>query len=263
MTKMLSTAAAAFAAAAAVTLAGPAAVAAPVHVDVRPYVSNGKVVTGGFDDEANVNYPSLRVFGFDFREDPLDPYFIADPGFNAPAGALPAGSELRFTVPGAAQASLPRTLSYWNGAGPVSLAAVPGGESFRLNFGAASNLTIPGGNTAPLDGFAVGTTSAGGGIHRHLNSFLNGPDGNSTPGDGSVAADGIYVLPMRLAVTGSSVLPSDTFYLVFNNGLSEAAHDEAMEFVEANVVPEPATAGLAAVAGVGLLARRRRGGLTA
>ena len=228
------------------------------HADVSPRVSNGRIVTDAFDDAAGAVTPGGRVFAYDFGEDPLDPYFAADPGFNAFAGSgLPAGGQLRFDVVGAASLGLPANLSYWNGAGTeVSLTAAPAGEALRLNLG-AQNVTVGSGTTG-LAGFAIGTAAADGSLHRHLNSFLLGPDGNAEAGDGVVPAAGVYVVPIELTSSDAAVADSAPLFLVFNNGLSEAAHDRAVEYVEASLVPEPAALGLIGWGASALLSGRRR-----
>ena len=98
-------------------LALPAAASAQ-HADISPRVQAGRIVADAFDDATGETTPDPRVFGYDFQEDPLDPYFAADPGFNARAGSgLPAGSQLGFGVPGGARFGLPANLSYWGGTG--------------------------------------------------------------------------------------------------------------------------------------------------
>src|SRR3954468_6167119 len=87
------------------------------HEDVLPYGLGGKVVTGGHDDVLGTNNITQRVFGYDFGEDPSDPYIIGDPGFNNGAfavglypndGLLPPGFTLGLNVL--------TNLQYWNGA---------------------------------------------------------------------------------------------------------------------------------------------------
>lgn len=229
---------------------------AMAHSDIRPRVEMSKIVTDGFSDADGTTQTNLHVFGFDFAENPDDPFFVQDPGFNAPTGSgLPVSSQLAFNLPG--------VLLYWNGTGDASFSPVATGESLVLNFG-ASTRTITGASAAQ-SGFNIQTIGAGGAVHRHLSAFLNGPDGNAVPaapgswgtGDGIQPADGIYLFSMELFVTpAGGVAGSDPIYVVFKNGLDEASHDLAMEWVSANLVPEPGSALLLA-APVMLLMRRR------
>lgn len=230
------------------------------HADVVPRVENGRIVTGGHEDATGEEFPSLRVFGYDFGEDPLDPYFAADPGFNAPAGSLPGNSQLRFDIPSSAAAGLPVNLSYWDGTGGVTFTAPASGETLRINLG-AQNATL-GSGTGAVAGFAIATATSEGSLHRHLNALLNGSDGNNDPADGNPPAGGIYVLSMELSSSDPAVAPSLPIYLVYNNGLSEEAHGAAIDFVRTNIIPEPGAATLL-VLPLATLLRRRRNGLYA
>lgn len=125
----------------------PAALQAQ-HADIVPRVEDGRIVTGGHDHGSGEEFPNLRVFGYDFGEDPADPYFASDPGLEAePGSGLPGGSQLRFDIPGAGAAGLPATLSYWDGTGDVTFAAPAGGETLRLNLG-SQNATAGSGTGA-------------------------------------------------------------------------------------------------------------------
>jgi len=241
----------------AMLLAGFFASRAQAHSDITPRVVNNRLQTDATDDGTGVATSNVRVFGYDFQEEIDDPYFIADPGFNTPAGGLPPASQLFFSIPGASASGLTRSLSYWNGSGPVSFGPVPSSEALRLELGSQS-LTITGTTTAPQAGFALGTAAAGGSFHRHLGSALLGADGNATAGDGVVPANGIYVIPMALSSSEAGVQGSPTIWVVYNNGLSEAVHDVAIDHIEANVVPEPASAGLLMLGGLLTLVRRPR-----
>ncbi|MFW5840133.1 MAG: PEP-CTERM sorting domain-containing protein, partial [Planctomycetota bacterium] len=66
---------------------------------------------------------------------------------------------------------------------------------------------------------------------------------------------GMYAFQIGLAlVDGSETYRSEPLWVVFNNGLDEHAHEEAMAYL----VPEPASIFLLAGAGGWLVARRRR-----
>lgn len=232
---------------------------AMAHSDVRPRVENSKIVTDGFSDADGATQTNSRVFGFDFGENPDDPFFAQDPGFNSPVGSgLPASSQLGF--------NLPDDLFFWNGTGDVAFSLVTSGESLVLNFGASSR-SITGTDTAQA-GFTIQSISAGGAVHRHLNAFLNGPDGNAIPaspgtwgaGDGIEAADGIYLFSMELFVApAAGIAGSDPIYILFNNRLEEAAHDRALDWANERIVPEPGGLfGLAASSMLLALRRARR-----
>lgn len=222
------------------------------HADVRPYVENGQIKTGGFNDATSDFAPGLRAFGYDFGEDPSQPYFTQDPGFNAASSSgLPSASQLIFNIVGSATLGLPANLSYWNGVGPVTFATTPAAETLTLNFG-SQNVLVDN-STSSVAGFSLQTVTASGAVHRHLNAFLNAPT-DPTPG--------IYLLPLELQSSDLSLATSTPFFIVYNNGMSETVHDAAISWVQDNlVVPEP-NAGLhflifASVCGICRTRRRK------
>jgi len=209
-----------FAAAACCAVAFPTVVRAQapfvIDNDVQPRVLAGKIVTDAIDDATGDVTPDVRHFGYAFGEDPKDPYFLQDPGFEALAGSgLPAGSVLSFNVD--------RHLAYWDGTGPVSFTTSPTGETLRFNLG-LDDVTI-GGSTGQQPGLTIATVAPGGTLHRHLNTFLQGPGGGGAP------ADGVYFTNIRLVSSAGSVAPSDALYLIFNNGATESQFDAALQYV--------------------------------
>jgi hypothetical protein len=219
-------------------LAATAGFAQGQHVDIRPYVQNNQIATDGYDDATSDIVPNLRVFGYDFQEDVLDPYFASDPGFNAAAGSgLPGGSQLRFNILDAAAFGLSGNLSYWNGNDAdsiapgiqVAFATVPSGETLTLSL--ASSTVAVGSGTGEQAGFNIQNVTASGSVHRHLSSVLNGSGGNP--------ADGIYLIPFELTSSLVSIADSKPLFLVYNNGNTEEMHDLAITWVEENLVPIP------------------------
>jgi hypothetical protein len=217
------------------------------HADIVARAEGGRIVTSGHIDATNEDIPGLRVFALDFGEDPLDPFFAADPGFNSPAGALPPGSQLRFDIPSAAAVGLPSNLAYWNGQNEVTFGTSPAGSSLRLSLG-SQDRTISAG-IEPISGFSIGLAGADGSLHRHLSSLLLG----SPPAE---PAPGIYLISLQLVSSDPSFALSDHLYLLYNNGLPEEAHDAAIEFVQSNLVPEPSCT-LALILLSALVPRRR------
>jgi hypothetical protein len=228
-------------------------VAAPslalAHFDVVAYEDNGKIATGGHDDGTNEDIVSTRVFGYDFGEEPGDPYFIGDPGFNNGAfaigvfpnnGLLPASKTLGFNVT--------TNLLYWDGTGSVAFAPAPAGVSLGLQR-SSSTVHISGtGQTGTVP--TISSTGASGRVHEHLGSLLQFSDDTNPAAPN--APDGIYVVGIELTLPDSGLANSDPIYLVYNALVDEEVHDEAMAYVEAQLVPEPASWLLACV-GMGLV----------
>jgi len=246
----------------AMILAFTSAVAARAqHADVVPYAVGGKILTGSHSDVTLEDHLEVRVFGYDFGEDPGDPYYIGDPGFNNGGfaigvfpnnGLLPTGFTLGFDVA--------TNLQYWDGAGAVNFAAAPLDVTLGLQRGS---------NTVEVSGIGqsgtvptIGSTGVSGRVHEHLGSLLNHTADGVNPALPN-APDGIYMLGLTLKLPGSGVEDSDILYFVYNNGLDEVEHDLAMDWVyDTLVVPEPsgvllAGSALGAMALVGWRKRRR------
>src|SRR5258706_3424785 len=186
--------------------------------DLLPKVVSNKLVTGAHFDPTGEDLENVRVFGWAFQSDSLDPYFIQDPGFNAPAGmGLPSGTAFGFDVLS--------SLTFWNGSGVPTFGPAPTSESLLYTFGIKS--TTIAGSSGVQPGFSIGTVAADGSVHKHLNAFLNGPDGNSDPSDGGLPANGVYSFSFRITDTGAGIAASDPLYAVYGNGASTAAIDRA------------------------------------
>lgn len=220
------------------------------HADVSPGVTGGHITTDGYDDSTSSLIPNLRVFGYDFGEDPIDPYFAEDPGFrslpHAQGGTFPSNAGLSFDIASDFQ--------YWTGSG---FGAVPSGESLHLERGSFS-VDVGTGETLPKTGLLIGNSDATGVVHEHLSAFLFGSDGNAVAGDGIEPAAGVYMVSLTLRTNAAGIEDSDPIWIVYNNGLPEEDHDAAIEWVQSNLVPEPTSAMLLLVGGGFVLAYRNR-----
>lgn len=177
---------------------------------------NGTLITGGFDHTTGtVINPSQRVFAADFGIDPAFPFSTDEPGFTSDL----LGSTVTI--------NLLQGLGRWNGAGfdaaTSSLFASYGGQDATSTAGGAF-------------GFLVTT-----GLDLHPEFTLVDP------------LDGVYLASFTASSAGYAT--SESFYVLFNLGESEIDHDEAIEWVEANLVPAP---GALALLAAGVLAGRRR-----
>lgn len=213
-------------------------------IDVRPLVVGGRITTNGFDDGTGDVFPGQRVFLYEFLEDPGDPFFTSDPGFNAPSssGLLP-GSQLKFNVLSGSLFGLPANLSYWDGNGSPSFGLVPHDESLNWTLG-SSSITV-GNSLGDQTGYTLQTVPGGGAIHKHLSAFLNGSGGDDpTPG--------VYLLTAELVSSDPGTVKSSPFVVLYGNGVDEEAADAALAYAEALLVPEPSSMTLTGLAGVGL-----------
>jgi hypothetical protein len=230
------------------------------HDDVVPYSDLTKLLTGGHSDLEETTSVVQLVFGYDFGEDPADPWVIGDPGFNngssftgsfANSGLLPASGNLTLSVYGGSYGSL----QYWNGVGSPAFAPVTGGTEIILDSGTPF-LRIGGSTTS--GSMSIGAIAAGR-MHKHANSLI-GSGGSGANFDTPGAANGFYAFGATLSVPDSGLLASDPIYMVYNVGMSEALHDQAIDFYNVQVVPEPSSLALAGIGavGAGLAALRSR-----
>ena len=177
---------------------------------------NGTLITGGFDHTTGtVINPSQRVFAADFGIDSAFPFSTDEPGFTSDL----LGSTVTI--------NLLQGLGRWNGAGfdaaTSSLFASYGGQDATSTAGGSFGFLV----TAGLD--------------LHPEFTLVDP------------LDGVYLASFTASSAGYAT--SESFYVLFNLGESEIDHDEAIEWVEANLVPAP---GALALLAAGVLAGRRR-----
>jgi hypothetical protein len=235
------------------------------HYDIVPYATGtgigASLLTGGYGDLGGLpTEQNMNVFGYDFGE--TDPFFAGDPGFNNSSafttgifpndGELPSGSLMLSVFSGTYG-----SLRYWDGTGEANFVPVTGGIEINLNRG-GSNLRV--GATTTSGAVTIATVPAvgptAGRVHQHLTTSIGeGGSGSSFAPLG--APDGLYAFGATLSVGG---LVSDPIYFVFNQGMSEAIHDEGIDFYSAHAVPEPSSIALAGLGVAGLVgaALRRR-----
>lgn len=216
--------------------------------------ANNQLVVGSFEFDTNTGAIGQRVFEGEFD----DAFVTADPGFNSvaqaavPSGflALPGSTAVNFTMNAFTIAGQTSNLFFWDGVDHDNVAFAPVSAGYSLEMTRTGFSAVANGSASNVAGFNIQTTNANGSMHRHLEFILSAPAADSTP------ADGFYMIGLTFDVVGTT--PSDPIWIIFGAGdHDEDAHHEAVEWVEANLVPEPASLSLLGL-GAMLLVRRRR-----
>ena len=214
------------------------------HSDIEFTYDGGRIAVE-FGDEG-------PVFEGEFPTDGIDLQFTSEPGFASEleeGGGIGADDQIVYNVQS--------DLLFWND----GFKPVPNNAQLRIVNRPPSPLvpdTILGASTGAQPGSfdpamnRVGAADADGDFHSDLDFFLE-PKG--------VAADpsmfGAYGFKLALSTDATGVGDSDPFAMVFNYGLEEAQFEEGVEAF-ANMVPEPGSAVLLALAVFGALPLVRR-----
>ncbi|MFY7865238.1 hypothetical protein [Roseateles sp.] len=205
--------------------------------DIAVSAQNGKLMVGGAHFETH-GVTGFNIYEADFGDLASGPWATKDPGFQTQGSdLLKPGALISFEGVG--------KLSFWNGsAWNVAQAGV--GVSVADVYQDALTTWNASGVT-PGETAYVSEVSLSGTIHDHLKMSV-------TPN----AAVGAYMIEMKL--TSADYTSSDSFYIVFNRGLADAAFESSVEALVTAPVPELGTYALmfAGLLGVGLMVRRRQ-----
>jgi hypothetical protein len=181
------------------------------HFDIGVRVSDGVLHT---DSLGTKGATPARVFPATFGDTGVA-RFTSNPGFDAAIGTFSAGTRVGFN----ALSGLRRFTG--TSVEPVTV------ERLEVKFLTLVTLI---GNDA-TNGFDLAVQSNGG-YHRHFNFTLKANGGN-------LPASCIYVAEFELYTTDGVTLPSAPFFVVFNDGRSSVEHNDAIAWVESNLVETP------------------------
>ncbi len=195
--------------------------AADVHsADFIPAVQDGKLVVGAVDpDLGQVVYPSpikaavLGAEGF--------PNFTNDPGFNSELGALNPGMTIGFNILRA-----PRIWDETN----MNFDTIAS-EQITVRAAGQNILTPLSDVVVPGVVFGQASFDASASFHHHMQYLLNG----AIP----PAIDGVWLLELELWSESSSIEASDPLYIVFGQGDGEDDIEDAIAWIEDNLIGSP------------------------
>ena len=201
-------------------LSAAAALGGDIHaVDFVLAVENNQIMTGAVGGDGSVIFPS-RVKSAVFGAEGF-PNFTNDPGFTSRLGDLIPGMSIGFTILGA-----PRVWDIDN-QNFDTLA----GETITVR-GAGQDILAPS-TDVPVMGIVFGQAALDPGafFHHHLQYLLNG----GLPPQ----VDGVWLLQLQLWSETGSVMPSDPLFLVFAQGSGEGKLQNAIDYVENELIATP------------------------
>jgi len=151
-------------------------------------------------------------------------FWTDEPGFDSHPGLFPAGSSVGFNILDA--------LKKWNGNG-FDILDPNTDETLTVSFLFGSTFATCQTGAGFVEGFDI-PVAGDGSWHKHLGYTLNGV-GNNNPNDG------IYLLALEIYNTSSepNITSSNPFWIVFNLGMSEDDHHNAIHWVNENLSQLP------------------------
>lgn len=144
--------------------------------------------------------------------------FTDSPGFDTPSGTFFSSVQIGVNVL--------RALRLWDGdAFPMDASGIPA-ERIQLRKLPFGTILTPTTDTF-TPGFGI-TTGSGGSFHQHMGFTLQAP-----------AAPGIYLMEFEIWTSQSGIQTSEPAWVVFNQGNPLEEVDEAVAWVNANLVATP------------------------
>lgn len=184
--------------------------------DVILDVQDGRIVTGAVDDEDEVirqNQLWTHELGKTF------PNFTDHPGYDAEAGTFPQGTAVGISIRKALRTWNMDELHFNEMADPETMTI----ELFSLIETPPSD---PEAGEA-LPSLHLATAGASGAIHVHPWYGLTEPH-----------SDGVYLLELEVWADAPDIEPSEPLWIVFNQNMPSATIDDAVAWVEVNLISE-------------------------
>jgi len=196
-------------------------------VDYLIRVRTGVIEAGGVGQAGEPLYPQFVRSGV-FGAEGI-PNFTNDPGVNAELGELIPGMSVGFDLTAALRA--------WDGGfDQISDASITVRKSGINTTTPASDALVPG------IVFGQAGLDDGAGFHHHVQFILN-------PGAGG-APSGVWLLAWELWTDAPGVMRTEPLYIVFAQGDGEAELDDAVAWVEDNLIGGACVADVAEPMGV-------------
>jgi len=184
--------------------------------DFSVRIDQNRIDIGVVTGPGTVEFPFL-VRGAEFGDSGIDG-FTGDPGWNSQLGDVAPGTEIGFDIVAAVRE--------WDG---FSFDAISDDtitvRKFLQNFVApATDSVVP--------GIVFGAADGDGIFHHHVQFLLN-------QSSGPVNADGVWLLQLELWSPSGSIERSDRLFVVFAQGAGAVEQDDAIAWVESNLVGGP------------------------
>ncbi|GJM19757.1 MAG: hypothetical protein DHS20C14_19700 [Phycisphaeraceae bacterium] len=189
--------------------------AQPHGTDFVVRVHDSALELGAVGDGGVVVYPSV-VRSAEFGAEGFA-NFTNDPGVDSQPGQLVPGMAIGFDVLAA--------LREWDGEDFDAISD----DTVSVRDSSVILATTPAEDeVVPGDVFGTADNDAGAVFHNHVQFFLNYPS--------TTVVDGVWLFQWRLWTETPGIAPSETAYVVFAQGAGLADLDDAVDWVEANLV---------------------------
>ncbi len=194
----------------------------PTDYQLRP-AGDGTIETGAYNDQGVLVWGS-RVIEARLGDEG-DTNFTNNPGYESAVGAFPSGYQLGLTIR--------RALRVWDGQDFDAVADQP---LILVKF--LTQVPTPSDDT-PVPAFPIGAANGSGYFHHHVGYAFAG----------AAAVEGVFLLEVELWNGNAGAVVTDPLFVVFAQGSGLAQQDDAVAWVEANLIGSACVADLAAPQG--------------